>query len=202
MSQPEHNSSTADLTRALAAAAAGEPAAAGQLLPLVYDELRRVAARQLTHERPGQTLQATALVHEAFLRLVSPGGDQAWQNRRHFFAAAAEAMRRILIENARRKGRVRHGGELERVELEDQEIPVESPHADILALNEAFEQFATEEPDKAELVKLRFFAGMEEQEAADVLGISRTTAARYWAYARAWLFARLKNAGDGTMGNS
>jgi RNA polymerase sigma factor (TIGR02999 family) len=110
-------------------------------------------------------------------------------------------MRRILIENARRKGRVRHGGELERVDLEDQEIPVESPHADILALNEAFEKFAAEEPDKAELVKLRFFAGLEEQEAADVLGISRTTAARYWAYARAWLFARLKDSGDGTMGS-
>lgn len=193
MSEPEHDAAAIEVTRALAAAAAGEPAAADLLLPLVYDELRRVAARQLAHERPGQTLQATALVHEAFLRLVSPGaGDRGWQNRRHFFAAAAEAMRRILIENARRKGRVRHGGGMERIDLEKHEIPVESPHEDILALNDAFEEFAAKEPDKAELVKLRFFAGLEEQEAADVLGISRTTAARYWAYARAWLFARLQ----------
>lgn len=185
-----------EVTHLLNAIDDGDAQAASQLLPLVYDDLRRLAAQKLAQETPGQTLQATALVHEAFLRLVSPGGDQAWENRRHFFAAAAEAMRRILIENARRKGRVRHGGELERVELEDQEIPVESPHADILALNEAFEQFATEEPDKAELVKLRFFAGLDEQEAADVLGISRTTAARYWAYARAWLFARLRDSDD------
>jgi RNA polymerase sigma factor (TIGR02999 family) len=181
-----------EVTRALAAVASGEPLAADKLLPLVYNELRRVAARQLLHERPGQTLQATALVHEAFLRLVAPGGEPSWQNRRHFFAAAAEAMRRILIENARRKLRLRYGGGLDRVELDEDAIQVESPHEDILAVNEAFEKFAAEEPEKAELVKLRFFAGLDEQEAADILGISRTTAARYWAYARAWLFARLK----------
>jgi RNA polymerase sigma factor (TIGR02999 family) len=202
MSGSEHSEFDApfvELTLALEAAATGEPGAVAQLLPLVYDELRRVAARQLAHERPGQTLQATALVHEAFVRLVAPGVEQSWQNRRHFFAAAAEAMRRILIENARRKARLRHGGEWERVDLEGHEIPVEPPHEDILALDEAFEQFAAAEPEKAELVKLRFFAGLEEQEAADVLGISRTTASRYWAYARAWLFARLRDEPPGAL---
>jgi RNA polymerase sigma factor (TIGR02999 family) len=185
-----------DLTQALAAASSGDPQAAENLLPLVYEELRRIAAQQLAHERPGQTLQATALVHEAYLRIVSPGGEQNWANRRHFFAAAAEAMRRILVENARRKGRLRHGGDLARVNLEESEIPIEEPHEDLVALNEAFEQFAVEEPQKAELVKLRFFAGLDEQEAADVLGISRTTAARHWAYARAWLFDRLRDKDD------
>ena len=192
MSRDESEDRKCEVTRVLAELAAGEEHAAERLMPLVYEELRRAAARQLSHERPGQTLQATALVHEAFLRLVAPGDHNGWQNRRHFFAAAAEAMRRILIENARRKGRIRHGGELERVPLEECEIPVAPPHDDLLALNEAFEEFARQEPDKAELVKLRFFAGLEEQEAADVLGISRTTAARYWSYARAWLFARLR----------
>ncbi len=181
-----------DLTHALAAAAAGEPEAADRLLPLVYDELRRVAAILLARESPGHTLQATALVHEAYLRVVTPAGDQPWDNRRHFFAAAAEAMRRILVESARRKRRLRHGGGLERVNLVEHDIPIEAPHEDILALNEAVDEFAREEPQKAELVKLRFFAGLDEQEAADVLGISRTTAARYWAYARAWLFDRLR----------
>jgi RNA polymerase sigma factor (TIGR02999 family) len=182
-----------DLTQALAAASAGDPQAAENLLPLVYDELRRIAALQLAHEKPGQTLQATALVHEAYLRVVSPGGEKGWENRRHFFAAAAEAMRRILVESARRKRRLRHGGGLDRVDLDEQDLPIAEPHEDVLALNEAFEQFAIEEPQKAELVKLRFFAGLEEQEAADVLGISRTTAARNWAYARAWLFDRLRD---------
>ena len=182
-----------DLTQALAAAAAGEPQAAENLLPLVYDELRRIAAQQLAREKPGHTLQATALVHEAYLRIASPGGEKNWANRRYFFAAAAEAMRRILVESARRKHRLRHGGDRARVELEEQELPIESPHDDLVALNEAFEQFAIEEPHKSELVKLRFFAGLDEQEAADVLGISRTTAARYWAFARAWLFDRLRD---------
>jgi RNA polymerase sigma factor (TIGR02999 family) len=181
-----------ELTQALAAAASGEPEAAERLLPLVYDELRRVAAILLARENPGHTLQATALVHEAYLRVVTPAGDQPWDNRRHFFAAAAEAMRRILVESARRKRRLRHGGDLERVDLDERDIPVEPPHEDILALNEAVDEFTREEPHKAELVKLRFFAGLDEQEAADVLGISRTTAARYWAYARAWLFDRLQ----------
>jgi RNA polymerase sigma factor (TIGR02999 family) len=184
---------TGNLTQALAAASAGDPRAAENLLPLVYDELRRIAAQQLAREKPGHTLQATALVHEAYLRIACPGGEQTWANRRHFFAAAAEAMRRILVESARRKRRLRHGGDRERVELEDPELPIAPPHENLLALNEAFEQFAAEEPQKAELVKLRFFAGLDEQEAADVLGISRTTAARHWAYARAWLFDRLRD---------
>jgi RNA polymerase sigma factor (TIGR02999 family) len=190
---PEPGDAPLNLTQALAAAAAGEPQAAENLLPLVYDELRRIAAQQLAREKPGHTLQATALVHEAYLRIASPGGEQNWANRRHFFAAAAEAMRRILVESARRKHRLRHGGDRERVDLEENELPIESPRADLVALNEAFEQFAIEEPQKAELVKLRFFAGLDEQEAADVLGISRTTAARHWAYARAWLFDRLRD---------
>ena len=190
---PEPGDAPLNLTQALAAAAAGEPQAAENLLPLVYDELRRIAARQLAREKPGHTLQATALVHEAYLRIVSPGDEQNWANRRHFFAAAAEAMRRILVESARRKHRLRHGGDRARVDLEGQALPIESPHEDLVALNEVFEQFAVEEPQKAELVKLRFFAGLDEQEAADVLGISRTTAARHWAYARAWLFDRLRD---------
>lgn len=193
-----------EITRVLAAVASGEPRAAEQLLPLVYDELRRVAAAQMAHERPGQTLQATALVHEAYLRLIG-GGAESWENRRHFFAAAAEAMRRILVERARRKRRVRHGGEHRRVEIEADEIPFEAPRVDLLALDDALDQLAAEDPQKAELVKLRFFAGLGEQEAADLLGISRATAARHWAYARAWLFDRLRDdvasngrsAGDG-----
>ena len=180
------------MTQALAAASAGEPKAAERLLLLVYEELRRVAAILLARENPGHTLQATALVHEAYLRIVTPSGDQPWDNRRHFFAAAAETMRRILVESARRKLRIRHGGGLERVDLDEHDISVEPPHEDILALNDAVEEFTREEPQKAELVKLRFFAGLDEQEAADVLGISRTTAARHWAYARAWLFDRLR----------
>jgi RNA polymerase sigma factor (TIGR02999 family) len=193
MSNPEPFESAGELTQALAAASAGEPEAAERLLPLVYDELRRVAAILLARENAGHTLQATALVHEAYLRIVAPSGDQPWDNRRHFFAAAAEAMRRILVESARRKRRIRHGGGLERVDLDEHDIPVEAPHEDILALNDAVEEFTREEPLKAELVKLRFFAGLDEQEAADVLGISRTTAARHWAYARAWLFDRLRH---------
>jgi RNA polymerase sigma factor (TIGR02999 family) len=181
-----------EVTQVLAAVASGEPQAAEKLLPLVYDELRRVAAAQMVQERPGQTLQATALVHEAYLRVV--GGDAtSWENRRHFFAAAAEAMRRILIERARRKRRLRHGGDHHRVELEADEIPIESPPVDLLALDEALDQLAAEDPQKAELVKLRFFAGLNEQEAADILGISRATAARHWSYARAWLFDRLRD---------
>jgi RNA polymerase sigma factor (TIGR02999 family) len=193
MAQPPD--SHREITQVLAAVASGEPQAAEQLLPLVYDELRRVAAAQLAHERPGQTLQATALVHEAYLRLVG-GGAESWENRRYFFAAAAEAMRRILVERARRKRRVRHGGEHRQVDYDIHEIPVETPPVDLLALDEALDQLAAEDPPKAELVKLRFFAGLSEQEAADLLGISRATAARHWAYARAWLFERLRDDGD------
>lgn len=181
-----------EITQVLAALGSGEPQAAESLLPLVYDELRRVAAAQLAQERPGHTLQATALVHEAYLRLIG-GGAESWENRRHFFAAAAEAMRRILVDRARRKRRVRHGGGHQRVELDAAEIPIETPPGDLLALDEALDQLASEDPQKAELVKLRFFAGLGEQEAAELLGISRATAARHWAYARAWLFDRLRN---------
>lgn len=188
----EGHESNREVTRVLSAVTAGEAQAADKLLPLVYDELRRVAAAQLARERPGQTLQATALVHEAYLRLVGGGAD-SWENRRHFFAAAAEAMRRILVERARRKHRVRHGGSHRRVEFEADEIPIEVPPVDLLALDEALDSLAAEDPQKAELVKLRFFAGLSEQEAAEVLGISRATAARHWAYARAWLFDRLRD---------
>jgi RNA polymerase sigma factor (TIGR02999 family) len=193
MAEPERSEPQAgELTRALAEAATGNKQAAENLLPLVYDELRRLAAIQLARESPGHTLQATALVHEAYLRVVAPGGEPAWANRRHFFGAAAEAMRRILVESARRKRRLRHGGDRDRVDLDENDLPIEGPRDDIIELNEALEQFAVEEPDKAELVKLRFFAGLDEQESADILGISRTTAARYWAYARAWLYDRLR----------
>ena len=181
-----------DITQVLAAISSGEPNASEELLPLVYDELRRVAAAQLGRERPGHTLQATALVHEAYLRLI--GNDAtSWDNRRHFFAAASEAMRRILVERARRQRRLRHGGAHRRVEFDADEIPVEVPSVNLMALDEALDRLAAEDPPKAELVKLRFFAGLSEQEAADVLGISRATAARHWAYARAWLFDSLRD---------
>jgi RNA polymerase sigma factor (TIGR02999 family) len=186
-----------ELTRILSAIDEGDPRASEELLPLVYDELRRVAAAQLAHERPGQTLQATELVHEAFVRLVDVDHPQAWNGRRHFFAAAAEAMRRILIERARRKRRLRHGGGLNRVDLDEGDLPVDVSDDDVLAVDEALEHFAAVEPQKAELVKLRFFAGLDEQEAADVLGISRATAARHWTYARAWLFDRLRDRSGG-----
>jgi len=163
-------------------------------LPLVYDELRRLAAARLAHERPGQTLQATALVHEAYLRLVGDEAHAQWEHRGHFFAAAAEAMRRILVENARRKGRLRHGGELQWQELAEADIAIAGPSDDMLALDEALEQFEREQPRKAALVKLRYFAGLSEADAASALGISRATAARWWAFARAWLYDRLHGA--------
>jgi RNA polymerase sigma factor (TIGR02999 family) len=161
-------------------------------LPLVYDELRKLAATKLAHEKPGQTLQATALVHEAYVRLVGGGADaQSWDNRGHFFAAAAEAMRRILVERARRKGREKRGGHLRRIELAAAEIAIGPQNADILALDEALTQLAQAHPEKAELVKLRYFAGLTGDEAARALGISPATADRYWTFARAWLFRRL-----------
>jgi RNA polymerase sigma factor (TIGR02999 family) len=185
-----------DVTRTLSAIEQGDPSAAAQLLPLVYDELRQLAAQKLAHEQPGQTLQATALVHEAYLRLV--GGEQTrdWDGRGHFFAAAAEAMRRILVDNARRKRRPKHGGDRQRVELNDA-LDVAEPGDELLALNDALDRFAAQEPVKAELVKLRYFAGLSLEEAAACLGISEATAKRYWAVARAWLFADLSEAGDG-----
>jgi RNA polymerase sigma factor (TIGR02999 family) len=169
----------------------GDPHAAGLLLPLVYDELRRLAAQKLANEKPGQTLEPTALVHEAFLRLVGQADTARWDHRGHFFAAAAEAMRRILIDSARRKQTVRHGGARRRVALEEAHRISESPDG-LLALDEALTRFAAEEPAKAELVKLRFFAGLSTPEAAAALGVSVATAERWWAYARTWLFAELR----------
>jgi RNA polymerase sigma factor (TIGR02999 family) len=179
-----------DVTRILSSMEQGDPKAAEGLLPLVYDELRRLAAQRLAQEKPGQTLQATALVHEAYVRLV---GDDArsWNSRGHFFAAAAEAMRRILVDAARRKNRIRHGGGHKRVEL-DEACPLsEAPSDDLLALDEALTRLAAREPVRAELIQLRFFAGLTMAEAARVLGISLATAERYWTFSRAWLYAEV-----------
>jgi RNA polymerase sigma factor (TIGR02999 family) len=180
-----------DVTRLLEAIDRGDQRAAEDLLPLIYDELRRLAAQKLAQELPGQTLQATALVHEAYLRLVGADVPPQWDGRTHFFGAAAEAMRRILVENARRKKRLRHGGRRRRVELDDADRIAPPPDHDLLALDEALSRFEVEEPGKARLVKLRYFAGLSLEEAADALGISRATASRHWTYARAWLFDRL-----------
>jgi RNA polymerase sigma factor (TIGR02999 family) len=177
-----------DVTRLLDAAAAGDLQAAAELLPLVYDELRTLAATRLARERPGQTLDATALVHEAYLRLVGGGG---FDGRGHFFAAAAEAMRRILVDQARRKLADRHGGGLARRDVEGVEVAAPLPDADVLAVDEALARFEALDPAKAELVKLRYFAGLTVPEAAAALGIAPSTADRHWAYARAWLHAEL-----------
>jgi RNA polymerase sigma factor (TIGR02999 family) len=180
-----------DVTRILSAIDQGDPKAAEQLLPLVYAELRKLAAQKLAQEKPGQTLQATALVHEAYIRLVDKEKGQHWDSRRHFFAAAAEAMRRILIEKARRKRTEKHGGGRERTNLDDIEVMTDTPSTDLFTLDEALTRLAAEDPVKAQLVTLRYFAGLSVQEAADVLGISRATADRYWSYARTWLFIEL-----------
>ncbi len=176
-----------ELTLLLNAADAGDRQAAAQLLPLVYGELRRLAAARLAAEPSGHTLQPTALVHEAYVRLVESPGGEKWDHRGHFFAAAAEAMRRILIDNARRKAAVRHGGGMERRVLESDAAASPEPREDLLALDEALDRLAEEDPLKANLVKLRYFAGLSLAEAADVLEISERTAGRHWAYARAWL---------------
>jgi RNA polymerase sigma factor (TIGR02999 family) len=176
-----------DVTQILNADAQGDPHAAGQLLPLVYEELRRLAAQRLAHEKPGQTLQPTALVHEAYLRLVGTGEGPHWDGRGHFFAAAAQAMRRILVENARRKKRRRHGGGRQRQELDPEALAAPVPDEELLALDAALEEFARQEPLKARLVELRYFAGLTGEQAAQVLGISASTADRHWVFARAWL---------------
>jgi RNA polymerase sigma factor (TIGR02999 family) len=185
-----------EVTRILSAVEQGDPQAASQLLPLVYEELRELAAQKLAHETPGQTLQPTALVHEAYLRLVAStqGGSQEavnWDSRGHFFAAAAEAMRRILVDNARRKQTVKHGGGIRRVPLEEFHRVTEFPE-DLLDLDDALTRFAAEEPDKARLVQLRFFAGLSTPDAAAALGISVATAERWWTYSRAWLYSELQ----------
>jgi len=182
-----------EFTQILAGIEAGDPHAAEQLLPLVYDELRKLATQKLAQEKPGQTLEATALVHEAYLRLIEAeqrGCSPPWDNRRHFYAAAAEAMRRILVENARRKHSVRHGGGRQRLEL-DEALSLPEPRQDLLALDEALARLAEKQPLKAELVKLRFFAGLTMPEAARALGVSLATAERYWTFARSWLYAEL-----------
>jgi RNA polymerase sigma factor (TIGR02999 family) len=187
-----------DVTQILSAIEGGDALATDQLLPLVYDELRKLAARELARERPGQTLDATALVHEAYVRLVGGGraeapdaGDPGWANRRHFFAAAAEAMRRILVENARRKGRIKHGGGRRRVHVDLDGVGASGPPEEVLALHEALERLATHDPNKARLVELRCFAGLTLDGAAACLGISPSTADRAWRYARAWLYAEM-----------
>jgi RNA polymerase sigma factor (TIGR02999 family) len=176
-----------EVTRILSALEQGDPQAAEQLLPLVYEELRRLAAQRMAQEAPGQTLQATALVHEAYLRLVEGDPGQHWNSRGHFFAAAAEAMRRILVDNARRRKALRRGGHRQRRGLEGAEPAVPSRSEDLLALDEALQKLSALEPAKAELIKLRYFAGLTMEQAALVLDISLATAHRYWAYARAWL---------------
>jgi RNA polymerase sigma factor (TIGR02999 family) len=181
-----------DVTRILSAIEQGDPRASEQLLPLVYNELRQLAAQKLAQEKAGQTLQATALVHEAYLRLVDVDKAQHWDSRRHFFAAAAEAMRRILVDNARRKRTVKHGGQRVRINLDEALVVAEEPHQDLLELDELLEQLAGADPRAAELVKLRFFAGLTGEQTAEVLGISPRAADLLWAYARAWLFEKLK----------
>ena len=186
-----------EVTRILSAIKQGDPCAAGQLLPLVYEELRQLAAQKLARENPGQTLEATALVHEVYLRLVDVNRAQHWNSRAHFFAAAAEAMRRILVEQARRKGRTRHGGGLRRVDLLDVDAPAEpSDNEQILLLDEALNRLAAVRPQAAQLVKLRFFSGVTVEEAAPMLGLSARTAGRLWVFARAWLRRDMDRAAD------
>jgi len=181
-----------EVTRILSAIEQGQPHAADELLPLVYHELRQLAAQRLAQEKPGQTLQATALVHEAYLRLVGAQQAQRWDSRGHFFAAAAEAMRRILLNRARDKKRAKRGGERPRVDLDQIEIALDTSDEQLLALDEALTQLGVEDPDAARLVNLRFFAGLTLKDAAISLGLAPRTAERQWAYARAWLYARLR----------
>jgi RNA polymerase sigma factor (TIGR02999 family) len=184
-----------EVTRILSAIEEGTPHAAAELLPLVYEELRELAAQKLAHEKPGQTLQATALVHEAYLRVVGGSKDQHWDSRRHFFAAAAAAMRRILIDQARHKQSAKRGGALRRVPLDQGAFlaaPEGAPGEDLLALDEALRQLEAEDPVKARLVELRFFAGLPLDDAAGMLAISPATAKRYWIYARSWLYGKLR----------
>ena len=186
-----------DVTRILSQIQDGDPQAAAKLLPLVYDELRKLAAVKLAQEKPGQTLQATALVHEAYVRLVDGQKVHQWNGRSHFFGAAAEAMRRILVENARGKMAFKRGGQLQRVNLEQAATLDSQPLEDLLALDEALDKLRQEDPVKAKLVELRYFAGLTVQQTADLLGISRATADRYWAYAKVWLFAAISGEDPG-----
>jgi RNA polymerase sigma factor (TIGR02999 family) len=189
-----------EVTRILSAIEHGDSKAREELLPLVYRELRRLAQQRLAREKPGQTLQATALVHEAYLRLVGDDEAQRWNSRGHFLAAAAEAMRRILVENARRKRTEKHGGRLERRDLDDVDIAAPAPSADLLAIDEALAKLEAEDPVKAQLVKLRYFVGLSEEDAASALGLSRTSIQRYWRYTKAWFQIELHGA-DGREKN-
>jgi RNA polymerase sigma factor (TIGR02999 family) len=185
-----------EVTRILSAIEQGDPHAAAQLLPLVYDELRRLAAQKLVGEKSGQTLQATALVHEAYIRLVGKGAEPHWDSRGHFFAAAAEAMRRILVENARRKRRLKHGGGRRRQDLDAAAVSAPERGDDLLALDAALSKLAEHDPQKAKLVELRYFAGLTGDQAAAVLGISPRTADRQWVFARAWLRREIQGEGE------
>jgi RNA polymerase sigma factor (TIGR02999 family) len=186
-----------DVTRLLDAAASGDPSAAADLLPLVYDELRKLAALRLAEEKPGHTLQATALVHEAYLRLVGATSQAAWRGRGHFFAAAAEAMRRILVESARRRRAEKRGGGLQRHDADALPIAAPEPVEDLVALDEALTRFAANNKQAADLVQLRYFAGLSLPDAAEALGISERTAGRLWAYARAWLRRAVEGTPEG-----
>ena len=180
-----------DVTQILSAIEQGDTQAAERLLPLVYGELRQLATAKMAREKPGQTLQATALVHEAYVRLVDGSGASNWNSRGHFFQAAGEAMRRILIENARRKSRKKHGGEHQRIDFEGLDLACKMPAEDVLALDEALQRLAAVDPVKAKLVQLRFFAGLGIEDSAELLGVSASTAKRYWRFARAWLHAEM-----------
>jgi RNA polymerase sigma factor (TIGR02999 family) len=182
-----------DATQILSAIEQGDRQAAEQLLPLVYDELRKLAAQRLAQEKPGQTLQATALVHDAYVRLVDVEKAQQWKSRGHFFAAAAEAMRRILVENARKKKRLKRGGGRKRIELDDPQLSYTEPVDELIEVDEALEQLSREDPQAARLVELRYFAGLSIADAAELAGFSRSTAYEHWAYARAWLHRRLRS---------
>jgi len=188
---PLYGAGVSEVTHILNRVQQGDAQAAEELLPLVYEELRKLGAVRMAHEPPGQTLQATALVHEAWLRLTGPA-DVKWNGRGHFFAAAAEAMRRILVDRARKKARQRHGGQLRRVELEHVDLATEDSDETVLAIHEAIEKLARESAQQAEIVKLRYFAGLEHAEIAGALGISEATVRRHWTYARSWLYAELK----------
>ena len=185
-----------DVTRILSQIESGDPLAADQLLPLVYEELRKLAAVRLAQEKPGQTIQATALVHDAYIRLVNVSNVQQWENRGHFFAAAAEGMRRILVETARRKGRLKHGADLERKELVEGSIAISVPTEELFAVNDAVEKLEEANPQAALLVKMRYFAGFTIPETADHMGISARKANQIWTYARAWLATEISDKGS------
>jgi RNA polymerase sigma factor (TIGR02999 family) len=193
MNERQREDACATITRLLNESRTGDPRTAGQLLPLVYEELRALAERRMRQESPGQTLGATALVHEAYIRLVDTTQIKQWQNKWHFFSAAAEAMRRILVDCARRKSRLKRGGGRHRVDLEKVDVTVDGMSDELIALDEALTKLAEEHPEKAKLVNLRYFAGLTHEEAAEALGLSISTADRHWAFARAWLYRHMES---------